>query len=302
MSCLSPINIIPNNEINKCVNKCNLTYSSSIAEQEVVITNEGTYLSLIITNTNNTAQLENSSYTLSEVQIYSPSLHEYNSSTQIGEILLIYTSSEYSTNQLIISIAISQGSGSVNDIGFNNLMNAVSLYAPSKTDAMTYIVPELNFNNFILDKPFYTYSGSVINNCLTTADYIVYYPTTFSIFISNDYLTNGQLNFITPYTAEIQPNTDYYYNEKGPTFSDGDGIYMDCVAVNSSTETQLMNISSNYNSSSSSSSYASYSPSVLKNPTIMKILLFGVFCLFIFFIFGVIYGLIMLFTKYLTGT
>lgn len=297
MSCLSPINIIPNSEVNKCVNKCNLTYSNTIAEQQLAITNEGTYLQIMVTNTDNTAQLDNSSYVLSELQIFSPSLHEYNGSTQIGEILMIYTSTEYSTTQLIISVAISQGNGSINDNGFNNLMNAVSLYTPSSGQSMSYVVPELNFNTFITSNPYYTYSGNVINDCLTPADYIVYYPTTSSIFISNDYLTNGQINFITPYSAPIQPNTDYYYNEKGPNFANGDGIYMDCVPVNSSTETQMMNVAS----SNSASSYGSYSPSVIKNPTIMKILKFAAFCLFIIVIFGILYFIITLLTSYLGG-
>jgi carbonic anhydrase len=296
MSCLSPINIVPNSEVNKCTTKCNLTYSNTIAEQQLAITNEGTFLQILVNNTENTAQLDNSSYVLSELQIFSPSLHQYNGSTQIGEIFMIYTSTEYSTTQLIISIAISQSNGSINDSGFNNLMNAVSLYTPSSGDSISYVVPELNFNTFIASHPYYTYSGNVINNCLTTADYIVYYPTTSSIFISNDYLTNGQINFITPYSAPIQPNTDYFYNSKGPNFANGDGIYMDCVPVNSSTETQLMNVSS----SNSASSYGSYSPSVLKNPTMLKILQFGVFCLFIIFIFGIIYAVIKLFTGYLS--
>jgi Eukaryotic-type carbonic anhydrase len=295
MSCLSPINIIPNSEVNKCVNKCNLTYSNTIAEQQLAITNEGTYLQIMVSNTENTAQLDNSSYVLSEIQIFSPSLHEYNSSTQIGEIFMVYTSTEYSSTQLIISVAISQSNGSINDNGFNNLMNAVSIYTPSSGQTMTYVVPELNFNTFIANKPYYTYSGNVINDCITPADYIVYYPTTFSIFISNDYLTNGQINFITPYSAPIQPNPDYYYNEKGPNFASGDGIYMDCVAVNSSTETQLMNVAS----SNSASSYGSYSSSVLKNPTLMKVIQFGVFCLFIIVIFGILYFIIKLLTGYL---
>jgi hypothetical protein len=159
---------------------------------------------------------------------------------------------------------------------------------------MSYVVPDLNFNNFIANQSYYTYNGNVINDCITAADYIVYYPTTFSIFISNDYLTNGQINFITPYSAPIQPNTDYYFHDKGASFANGDGIYMDCVAVNSSTDTQLMS------ASNSASSYGSYSSSILKDPTMLKMLEFALFCLFIIVIFGVLYFIIKMITGYLS--
>lgn len=297
MSCLSPINILTNQEVNQCTNKCNLTYQNSIAEQDVVITNNGTYISVSITNNDNTANLDNSYYALSELQIYSPSLHQYNNTNQIGEILMVYNSTENSTEQLIISVPISQTGGSVTDQGFNNLMNVVNVYTPSEGDTSNFVVSDLNFNNFISTSSFYTYTGTVIDNCETTAYYILFYPTDFSIFIPNNYIYNNQITCINPSNITIEPNTNYFYNPNGANFGDGDGIYMDCVAVNTSEEEDLVPISNS--NSNMSGSYGSYNSPALKNPTVILIFQYIIFCLFTIIIFGVIYLGINYFTKYL---
>ena len=290
MSCLSPINIISNQEVNQCTNKCNLTYANSIAEQDVIVTNNGTYISVAITNDENTAQLDNSDYALSELQIYSPSLHQYNNTNQIGEILMVYDSTENSTEQLIISIPISQGGGSVTDQGFNNLMNIVNVYTPTLGDNSNFVISDLNFNNFISTSSFYTYTGTVINNCETTAYYILFYPTTFSIFIPNNYIYNNQITCITPSGVTVEPNTDYFFNPEGANFGNGDGIYMDCVAVNTSQAEELVPMSG---------SYTSYTGSALQNPTVIEIVRYIIFSLFIIIIFAVIYYGIKKFTGYL---
>ena len=290
MSCLSPINIISNQEVNQCTNKCNLTYANSIAEQDVIVTNNGTYISVAITNNENTAQLDNSDYALSELQIYSPSLHQYNNTNQIGEILMVYDSTENSTEQLIISIPISQGGGSVTDQGFNNLMNIVNVYTPTLGDNSNFVISDLNFNNFISTSSFYTYTGTVINNCETTAYYILFYPTTFSIFIPNNYIYNNQITCITSSGVTVEPNTDYFFNPEGANFGNGDGIYMDCVAVNTSQEQEVVPMSG---------SYTSYTGSALQNPTVVQIVQYIIFSLFIIIIFLAIYFVIKQFYTYL---
>lgn len=290
MSCLSPINIITNQEVNQCTNKCNLTYANSIAEQDVIVTNNGTYISVAITNGENTAQLDNSDYALSELQIYSPSLHQYNNANQIGEILMVYDSTESSTEQLIISVPISQGGGSVTDQGFNNLMNIVNVYTPTLGDNSNFVISDLNFNNFISTSSFYTYTGNVINNCETTAYYILFYPTTFSIFIPNNYIYNNQITCITSSGVTVEPNTDYFFNPEGANFGNGDGIYMDCVAVNTSQEEEVVPMSG---------SYTSYTGSALQNPTVVQIVQYIIFSLFIIIIFLAIYFVIGKLYKYL---
>jgi len=280
MSCLSPINIITNQQVNQCTNKCNLTYANSIAEQDVIVSNNGTYISVSITNGDNTAQLDNSNYALSELQIYSPSLHQYNSTNQIGEILMVYNSTENSTEQLIISIPISQGGGSVTDQGFNNLMNIVNVYTPTLGDNSNFVISDLNFNNFISTTSFYTYTGNVIDNCETTAYYILFYPTVFSIFIPNNYVNNNQITCISPSNITVEPNTNYFFNSKSANFSNGNGIYMDCVAVNTSQEEEVV---------PTTGSYSSYTGSALQNPTVIKIFQYIIFSLFIIIIFLAIY-------------
>ena len=67
-------------------------------------------------------------------------------------------------------------------------MNIVNVYTPTLGDNSNFVISDLNFNNFISTTSFYTYTGNVIDNCETTAYYILFYPTVFSIFIPNNYL------------------------------------------------------------------------------------------------------------------
>jgi carbonic anhydrase len=122
MDCLSPINIKINTEVNKCSNKCNLTYNYSTAEPNVNMTNSTTYLSYVFTQSDNTAKLDDETFNLTELQIYSPSVHQYNSNTQIAELLMIHVS-QTSSYELIISIPISQSGAAISNTGFNNLLS-----------------------------------------------------------------------------------------------------------------------------------------------------------------------------------
>lgn len=239
--CLSPIDIKINTEVNDCNNKCNLTYNYSIAEPNLNMTNYRTYLSYKLTTpTNNIAKLDDEEFNLYELQIYSPSLHQYNSSNQTAELLMIHSNANNSSHELIISIPITQTGASISDVGFNNLLSISKTNIPTASSGTrNYLIPSLNLNNFIGKTEYYTYEGNHINNCMQKAYYIVYYPTNFALFINNDYLSNNVISILTNSNIRPQANKNYFFNKNGPNYHLGDGVYMDCVAINTSKETIL---------------------------------------------------------------
>jgi len=254
MSCLSPIDIKINSEVNECSYKCNLTYNYSTAEPNINMSNHTTYLSYRLTSTNdNIANLDDETFNLIEVQIYSPSIHQYNSRDQIGEILMIHSNANNSSHELIISIPISQTGASITDVGFNNLLSISKTNIPTESSGIqNFLIPSLNFNNFIGKTGYYTYEGNHIDACLQKAYYIVYYPTDFAIFISNDYLTGDTISILSNSNISPQPNVNYFFNKNGPNYYMGDGVYMDCVAVNTSKDTiEVANYSTSFADSSS---------------------------------------------------
>jgi hypothetical protein len=253
MTCLSPIDIKINTEVNDCSYKCNLTYNYSIAEPNINMSNRTTFLSYILTNTSdNIAKLDDETFNLYELQIYSPSVHRYNSTTQIGEILMIHNNASNSSHDLIISIPISQTGAAIVDVGFNNLLSISKTNIPTESSGIqNFLIPSLNFNNFIGKTGYYTYEGTHIRDCFKKAYYIVYYPTDYAIFISNDYLTEGTISILSNSDISPQPDVKYFFNKNGPNYYMGDGVYMDCVAVNTSDDTILV---SNYSTSFADSS------------------------------------------------
>ena len=144
--CLSPIDIKINTEVNDCTNKCNLTYNYSIAEPIVNMTNNNTYLSYIFTTpTDNIAKLDDEIFNLYELQIYSPSVHQYNSSNQTAELLMIHSNANNSSYELIISIPISQTGAAISDVGFNNLLSISKTNIPTESSGTrNFLIPSLN--------------------------------------------------------------------------------------------------------------------------------------------------------------
>jgi carbonic anhydrase len=239
MNCLSPIDIKINTEVNECSSKCNLTYSYSIAEPNLNMKNYTTYLSyMLTTSSDNIAKLDDEVFNLYEIQIYSPSVHKYNSTNQIAELLMIHSNANNAGHELIISIPISQTGAAISDVGFSNLMSISKTQIPTQSvGTMNALIPSLNLNNFIGKTGYYTYEGNHINNCTQKAYYIVYYPTNFALFISNDYLTNNLISILQNSAISVQNNSNYFFNKNGPNYYFGDGVYMDCIAVNTSDDT-----------------------------------------------------------------
>ena len=240
MSCLSPININTNQEVNECVLKCDLVFSYSIAEPMVTMTNYSTYLSYVLSNPSvNVAKLADETYNLQEIQIYSPSVHQYNNSYAIGEMMLIHNNINSSTTQLIISIPIGQTGAATNNIGFNNLMNLSIQNIPTySSGTKNILIPSLNLNTFVGQTPYYFYTGSLLTNCTQQTYYILFDPTNFGMFINSDQLTNNVISILSSADYPIQDNSGYVMNKKGPNANGlGEGEYMSCVLVDTSEET-----------------------------------------------------------------
>jgi len=214
--------------------------------------NHGGYLSYHFqTPTDNIAKLDDETFYLNELQIYTPSLHTFNGSHQIGELLMIHYNSD-NIFYLIISIPITQFGTS--DLGFNNLLNLTKTHINSTNDSFSQLVPELNMNHFIAKTEYYTYEGTMIDNCTTKAHYIVYDPTNFSLFIEDSNLNKSTnpntISMISDPSTRGVNETNYFINKNGPNYYLGDETYMDCVAVNTSEDKLPTYISTYANSGS----------------------------------------------------
>ena len=166
-SATAPIDIPTNGSVNPISGTFNCVYDVDMCSgASVVISDDRSHLSVNCNGgSKSTISFYGTVYMPSEIRIYSPSLHTYNGSSADAEILIVHTpNSNAKTDGLIVSIPVSlAGSGSsvnpdltaiiqsANSINVNTL--ALNSSAPINYD--------VNANNFIPDKPYYVYYGTL---------------------------------------------------------------------------------------------------------------------------------------------
>jgi len=255
MSCTntnSPINIDTTNYKGLCDYKCELYFSYN--SSSCLATNKGDYISIKYDNISSTQVTYNTNnFNVTEIRIYSPSLHKYNNIQYSGEFVIIHSSST-STKQLLICIPIIN-SEIINlpSANINTIVETMSQSAPSKDNSTTVSLVSFNLNHFVPYKPFYTYTANTpYQPCSTIVDIIVFDNSSSQLYISNDNLT--KLNkIIQQHQYIIQNNNEYFYNNKGPTNNSGDNIYIDCQPVDNSEDSIYVSTDSSYSATASKS-------------------------------------------------
>jgi len=290
-SCKSPICITESGSNNICRSKCNLNYAYSFVEMPLKISNYQNYLNVDYTNSNtdNTIQLDETSYNLSYMNVYSPSLHQFGSNSsndcsgREGEIQ-IYHTSKNNTNPLIICIMFGSDCNGSTNMGLNNLIDTSTVHASkSNTGSVvstTTIVPGLNLNSFIGSTPYYTYTGTKMGDCNQEVDYIVYHPVNFSILITPDY-KDKLTSVIDAYSTRVVPNVAFFYNPDGPNYSSINEIYMDCSPSNISETTESV----------------AFFKLDKNNGAIDAVLNFIYICVFLIIVFGIVFLVIFMIDK-----
>jgi len=247
MSCpdsTSPIDISLSNIIGKCDYKC--AYSFNYNNSSCIATNRGDYISLSYDNSSTPSVTYNSSnYNVSEIRLYTPSLHSYSGSKTDGELIIIHNALT-GPNPLLVCIPIkSNSSYSVSSNLFKSIVDSVSISAPDDGETTTVSLGNQQFNlkDIVPMKPFFSYSATEpFQPCSSQVDLIVYDPLNVTLDIMPDTLKNLQ-TIIQNNQYDIKTGPNLFYNEKGPNLSSGE-IYIDCQPVGQSEETKEVLIQS----------------------------------------------------------
>lgn len=164
-SATAPIDIPTNGSVNPISGTFNCVYDVDMCSgASVVISDDRSHLS-ISCGGKSTISFYGTVYTPSEIRIYSPSLHTYNGSSADAEILIVHTpNSNAKTGGLIVSVPVSlAGSGSSANPDLTAIIQAansinVNTLALNSSAPINY---DINANNFIPDKPYYVYYGTL---------------------------------------------------------------------------------------------------------------------------------------------
>jgi hypothetical protein len=222
---------ITSNDIIKPKGTCDLKckYSFKYNDSVSTITNTGIFLKLTYERPNAHPVLFNSfPYYVSNVYIYSPSLHTYSGVKADGEILIEHIS-DYNI-PLWICIPL------IKNEAFNKSSNILdyiigNAFKYMKPDSQPYnLTNTINLNDFIPNKKFYSYRSCDNKNYIVFSKDDGAYCT-----IKNQTLVNLK-SIIKNSTIEVNNDKDreFFVNDKGPQSLSGnvaDDIYIDCKPV-----------------------------------------------------------------------
>jgi len=253
MSCLSstaPIDIDAEKQSGTCDLKCNyqFRYSDSIS----TATNRGDYISINYEPTSSAPPVRFNAYeySVSEMRIYTPSLHTYNDTKAAGECVIVHTSSS-GNYPLLVCVPIGVGdSASKASQYLSNVIKTMSKTAPVDKDS-TQIPQSFNLDDFVPSKPFYSYTGTQpYQPCQGKNNYVVFTPSDSACSVSSQVLETLR-SVIQENAYTTNTSTPFFYNSAGPGQSlnfGNDDIYIDCQPVGESEETiDVLNDNNNNN-------------------------------------------------------
>ena len=229
MSCVNGFPIdITNNPKGTCDLKCKYSfkYNDSISN----ITNKGTSLKLTYDKTNTYPVVFNSNpYYVSDISIFSPSLHTYSGMRADAEILIRHMSDYNNVLWVCIPLIKSNTMTKSTEV-LENIISNANKFA-NKANSTTYLKNNINLNHFIPSKKFYSYK-----NCTNNENFIVFSKDDGGYAIIKEEQLSLLKNIISDATSTIKTtkNDEFYVNNQGPQSLAGDvtgDIYIDCKPV-----------------------------------------------------------------------
>jgi carbonic anhydrase len=241
MSCLNstaPIDISSGKVAGECVEKCAFTYkypTSSTCSG----TNRGTYISLLYDKSSNPPVTYNTvGYDVSEVRIYSPSLHTYNSKQVAAEIIIIHNST-MGGKPLLVSIPIIKMNSATDSANLlDKMITSVAKGCPSEGDCSNINIDSHSLNTFVKPGAFYSYSGTTpYQPCSQDVEFVVYGINAAANIMDNTLKTLNSIVKASGIKTVTTNKSGLYMNPKGSNQASSDEIYIDCQPVNTSEET-----------------------------------------------------------------
>ena len=182
-SCTAPIDIPTTTSVNPIKGTFNLVYSPDMCSGALLtVSNDRTHLSLSCSGSGSAISFYGTPYVPSEIRIYAPSLHTYNGAKADAELLIVHnpgSGSGSGSDGLIVSVPVSLASTSDNvDLAaIIQASNTISVATISINPSvpMNY---DVNANNFIPNKPYYVYNGTLpYDSCGGNYSYAVFTDT-----------------------------------------------------------------------------------------------------------------------------
>jgi hypothetical protein len=223
------INISAQNVEGKCDLKC--SYNFDYPDSNTTASNTGTMIGLTYDNSSvQPVSYNNQKYTVSSIAIYSPSIHTFNNTQAVGEIVIEHAPVTGGQN-LYVGIPFKSSSESSEASNMiTEVIQSVSNSAPSSGDSTNLNISGFTLQKIVPNKPFFSYTSSV-----EPVDWIVFGNLEAIPLSSTTLTTLSQM--IKPMVMST-PGMSLFYNSSGPNTnkSVGQGIYISCKPTGSSKE------------------------------------------------------------------
>jgi len=223
------INISTQNVEGKCDLKC--SYNFDYPESNTTARNTGTMISLTYDNSSvQPVTYNNQKYTVSTISIVCPSIHTFDNTQAVGEIIIEHTPVT-GGQQLNVGIPFKSSSESSEASNMiTEVIQSVSNNAPSNGESTNLNISGFTLQKIVPNKPFYSYTSSI-----EPVDWIVF-GNLEAIPLSSSTLST--LSQIIQPLALTTPGLSLYFNSSGPNTNKtvGQGIYISCKPTGSSTE------------------------------------------------------------------
>ena len=232
---MSVMNITNNAVVNNCTDKCALSFNYPDSPN-CIVENGGSYfnLSYNIDPTLTPVTFNNSQYKLTQILLFSPSMHLYNGKNANAELMITHNDVANPSSVLFICIPITSTSNNPSQLLATILNDIVDYNMNNQGDKQSFLIEKYTLNNIIPYKPYYFYEQNNTQNIQ-----IIAYGIENAIYIPKKIL-DDITKFISPYSnpSGIFPYvTTLLINKIGPTMSESGEIYIDCKPVDSTTET-----------------------------------------------------------------
>jgi len=272
MSTNKTINISSKNVYGNCDLKC--SYNFKYNNSNLVAKNNGVFLSFTLDKGTVSPVIYNDqNYNVSKINIYSPSIHTFNSNYSNAEIVVEHVP-QLGGEMLYVCIPIISSSNT-SDASYivGEIIQNVANTAPALNETTNLNLNNFNLNTIVPKKPFYSYTG-----IKGLVGQIIVFGNNNAIPLSQNTL-NVLSKIIKPYPITISGG-EIFYNSNGPNTKNNDGIYISCQPTGSSQEEkQIVYKKNNYDIFSNS-----------KINLILQTIIGFVLCILIFIILNYAYN------------
>jgi hypothetical protein len=273
MSTNKTINISSKNVYGNCDLKC--SYNFKYNNSNLVAKNNGVFLSFTLDKGSvSPVTYNNNNYNVSNLSIYSPSIHIFNDNTTNAEIVIEHIPVLGGDKLYVCIPIISSTNTSDASYWMNILIQNTITNAPRLNETTNLNVNNFNLNSVVPKKPYYSYTG---NNGLVGN--VIIYDYNYAIPL-NKTILDSLSKIIKPYSITVSGD-EVFYNSKGPNVKTEDGIYISCQPTGSSEEEQELTYEKN-------TSFDIFSDS--NGSLLIQIILGFILCILIFMILNFAYN------------